>query len=229
MLQTKAQCIKAIETIAMALGDLNDQVVYVGGAVVGLYIDDPGAPEMRPTKDIDIVLEIASSHHLEELRQKLADRGIHVASDEKVICRFRYQNILLDIMATKEVGWAPANPWFQDGFKRAQIHRLNNVTIKIMPLAYYLASKITAFRNRGDDPRFSHDFEDVVYILDNRSTLPADILKSDDEVRTFLGSEFKVMLEDPVFQEAILAHLEPSIQTKRYEILVRKLRNIIDV
>ena len=58
MLYTKSQCIRAIETIALALGDLNDQVVYVGGAVVGLYVDDPGAPEVRPTKDIDVVLEI---------------------------------------------------------------------------------------------------------------------------------------------------------------------------
>ena len=228
MFQTKAQCIKAIKTIANALEDLNDRVVYVGGAVAGLYIDDPGAPEVRPTKDIDIILEIASTYQLEKLREELAERGIHVASNEKVMCRFRYQNILLDVMATKEVGWAPANPWFKPGFRRAQIHSLGNVTIKIMPLAYYLASKISAFKNRGGDPRFSHDFEDVVYILDNRSTLSYDILKSDDEVRTFLSTEFNAMLKNTTLQEAILAHLEPAIQTERYEMLARKLRKIVD-
>lgn len=72
MLHTKAQSIEAIKTIARALDDLNDLVVYVGGAVVGLYADDPGAPEVRPTKDIDIVLEIASAFALETIRQKLA-------------------------------------------------------------------------------------------------------------------------------------------------------------
>ena len=228
MLHTKAQCIKAIETIARALGDLNDHVVYVGGAVAGLYIDDPGAPEARPTKDIDIVVEIASTYHLEELRQKLAERGIHFASDEKVVCRFTYQNILLDVMGTKEVGWAPANPWFKDGFVHAHVYCLDEVDIKIMPLSYYLAAKFTAFKNRGGDPRTSHDFEDVVYILDNRTTLVADILESDDNVKSFLISEFNAMLTDAILQEAVLAHLEPATQTERYEMLVRKLQKIIN-
>tara|TARA_B110000858_G_scaffold188571_1_gene234265 strand:- start:61 stop:240 length:180 start_codon:yes stop_codon:yes gene_type:complete len=31
----------ATKKIAIALGELNNQVVYVGGAVVSLYIDDP--------------------------------------------------------------------------------------------------------------------------------------------------------------------------------------------
>lgn len=88
MLRTKAQSIDAIKTVARALGDLNQQVVYVGGAVAGFYANDPGAPEMRPTKDVDIVLEIASVHELEELRQKMAERGIHAAKDEKIFMPF---------------------------------------------------------------------------------------------------------------------------------------------
>lgn len=71
MLHIKAQSIEAIKTIARVLDDLNDQVVYVGGTVAGFYADDPGAPEVRPTKDIDIVLEIASAFALETIRQKL--------------------------------------------------------------------------------------------------------------------------------------------------------------
>ena len=55
MLNTKVQSIEAIKRIARALGVLNDQIVYVGGAVAGLYADDPGAQEVRPTKDVDIV------------------------------------------------------------------------------------------------------------------------------------------------------------------------------
>ncbi len=228
MLHTKSQCIRAIETIAHALGELNDQVVYVGGAVVGLYVDDPGAPEVRPTKDIDVVLEIASMYQLEELRQKLAERGIHFTSEEEVVCRFRYQNILLDVMSTQGVGWAPANPWFKYGFKKAYVHFLENVQIKMMPLAYFLAAKFTAFENRGNDPRTSHDFEDIVYILDNRTTLPSDILESDDEVKSFLISRFNIILKDAMWQEAVLAHLEPAVQTERYDMLVQKLKKIVE-
>lgn len=51
----------ATEKIASALGDLNDQVVFVGGAVVSLYIDDLAADDARPTKDIDITFKNSHS------------------------------------------------------------------------------------------------------------------------------------------------------------------------
>jgi predicted nucleotidyltransferase len=227
VLHTKAQSIEAIKTIARVLDDLNEQVVYVGGAVAGLYADDPGAQEVRPTKDVDIVLKIASVLELETIRQKLAERGIHFAKDEKALCRFTYQNILLDVMATKEVGWAPANPWFKSGFDHPEIRYLDAVKIKIMPLAYYLASKFVAFKDRGSDPRTSHDFEDIVYVLDNRTTLVNDILESKEDVKVFLKAELNAVLNDVSLQEAVLAHLEPATQTQRNEMLYQKLKEII--
>ena len=57
---------QAIKIIAGALGELNAQVVFVGGAVVSLYIDDTSAEDVRPTKDIDISLKIASSSALKK-------------------------------------------------------------------------------------------------------------------------------------------------------------------
>ncbi len=103
---------------------------------------------------------------------------------------------------------------------------MDDVKIKIMPVAYYLAAKFIAFRDRGKDPRTSHDFEDIVYVLDNRSTLIQDILNSNQDVKLFLLTEFSTLLKDPTFQEAILAHLEPAIQTERYKLLIEKLKTI---
>lgn len=54
----------ATRKIALALGELNEKVIYVGGAVVSLYIDDPSAEDIRPTKDIDISFEIFSFSQL---------------------------------------------------------------------------------------------------------------------------------------------------------------------
>ncbi|MCH7657704.1 MAG: hypothetical protein IIB05_05235 [Bacteroidetes bacterium] len=51
--------IAAVKKVAQALENLNDNVAYVGGAVVNIYADDPAAGEVRPTKDVDITLEIA--------------------------------------------------------------------------------------------------------------------------------------------------------------------------
>ena len=96
---------KATYTIAKALGELNSDVVYVGGAVVSLYIDDPSADDVRPTKDIDISLQITSLVVLEELRKKLTAKGFHQSHQDQVVCRFRYQDILIDVMSTQAIGW----------------------------------------------------------------------------------------------------------------------------
>lgn len=227
MLQNKSQVVDAIKTVAMALGEMNQQIVFVGGAIAGMYVDDPGAPEMRPTKDIDIVFEITSLLELEDLRRRLAERGFQFAKDEKVMCRFIYKDILIDVMSTKNVGWAPANPWFKSGFDFAETIFLDEIKIKIMPFCYYLASKFVAFKERGTEARTSHDFEDIVYLLDNRLTLTKDILGSQEDVKIFLINEFSAMLNEESLQEAVLAHLEPEFQTQRYKMLIQKLKEII--
>ena len=226
MLQNRSQILDAIKTVALAFGELNEKIVFVGGAVVNLYADDPGAPEVRPTKDIDIVLEITSLLELENLRKKFAKRGIKVTKDEKIVCRFSYRNILLDVMSTKEVGWAPSNPWFSKGFNHLESYTLDNITINILPVAFYLASKFVAYTARGTDPRISHDFEDIIYILDNRKTLVKDITESDIVVKSFVIDQLKELRDDVFLQEAVLAHLEPATQIERFEMLFKKLGEI---
>lgn len=108
--------IEAIEMIATALKELNEQVVFVGGAVVSMYVNDPAADDVRPTKDVDISLSVASVSELEEIRLKLIERGFTQTPEDNVICRFRYQGVKVDVMNTKEISWAPANPWFKAGF-----------------------------------------------------------------------------------------------------------------
>jgi len=46
-----------IEAVARALGPLVDEVVFVGGTIPALLITDPAAPRIRPTKDVDFVVD----------------------------------------------------------------------------------------------------------------------------------------------------------------------------
>ena len=218
----------AIKKIAYALGKLNDKVVYVGGAVVSLYINDPGADDVRPTKDVDIGLEISSLGKLEELRQNLTMKGFIQTSEDDVICRFHYGDIIVDIMATEEIGWAPANEWFKPGFKHLIERTIEDIHIRILSLSYFLASKFSAFHDRGsDDPRSSHDFEDIIYILDNRDDFDESILKSPDDVKNYLKSEFSAILKNPVLQEAVQGNLSYDNQKKRFDMIVEKLKEIV--
>lgn len=49
-----------LETAATILGPLLDEVVFVGGATVHLWLTDPGAPPARATEDVDVICEVAS-------------------------------------------------------------------------------------------------------------------------------------------------------------------------
>lgn len=125
-----------IRKIALALGELNEQVIYVGGATIGLYINDQAAEDVRPTKDVDISLSIANAGELEKIRETLIHKGFIQTADEDVICRFRYDDIQVDIMNTKAIGWAPANPWFASGFDCRLPIIIEGQKIYIVPLTF---------------------------------------------------------------------------------------------
>ena len=220
--------IGVIKQVARALGDLNNRVVYVGGAVVSLYIDDPAAADVRPTDDIDISLEITSQGELENLRQELASKKFTQSAEDTVMCRFRYEGIPVDVMATEEIGWAPANRWFRPGFEHLQTLELEpGLEVRILPVAYFLASKFEAYNDRGaSDPRTSKDFEDIVYVLDNHTNLVNEIITAPNEVKAFLIERFNEILSDEM-EEAVLSHLNPYTQSERFELLNDKLNKIV--
>ncbi len=221
---------KATKKIAFVLGELNENVVYVGGAVVSLYIDDPSADDVRPTKDIDISLEIASLGELEALRAKLIEKGFYQSHEDDVICRFRYSNIKVDVMATKTIGWAPSNPWFEAGFNKSQPIYLDGINIKVLPLPYFLATKFSAFYDRGGkDPRSSHDFEDIVYILNHTSNINDLILRSDKKVQLYLKEAFLKIIDNSMLQEAIIGNLYYENQMVRFEKILNNLKEITSV
>lgn len=66
--------ITRIKAVSNALGPLKNEVVFVGGATVSLYADRR-AIEVRPTDDVDIVVEIATRHEYAELEELLRKMG----------------------------------------------------------------------------------------------------------------------------------------------------------
>jgi predicted nucleotidyltransferase len=215
--------------IANALGELNERVVFVGGAVVSLYIDDPAADDVRPTQDIDFTLDIAHFAELESFRETLIKKGFYQTSEDDVICRFRYDDIKVDVMATKAVGWAPANRWFAPGFESPIHFYLDGKTIRCLSLPYFLASKFEAFYGRGTkDPRTSKDMEDIAYILNHTMDLEKQVLASEATVKQYLVDCFQDILQDFVKQEAILANLFHEDQDTRFNKILYTLKKICD-
>jgi predicted nucleotidyltransferase len=227
MLKNKKINLGVVRKVAHALGELNEQVAYVGGATVSLYADDPAADDVRPTKDIDIVLRIANFGELTDLQEKLGQKGIYPDPGSKVVCRFTFEDVLIDVMSTKEVVWAPSDPWFEPGFRNLLAYQIDEeISIKIFPVGYFLATKFSAFSDRGGDPRTSKDFEDIVYVLDNRVDLVNELKASDPKVREFLRGHLLKFLHKEM-DEAISAHLSRFSEEDRLTMLRDKLKVIL--
>jgi len=90
--------VQMLEAAAAALGDLLAEVVFVGGATVELWITDPGAPPVRPTKDVDVVVEVTSRSAFYDFEARLRAQGFREDQEDGVICRRRHSrtNHILD-------------------------------------------------------------------------------------------------------------------------------------
>lgn len=219
----------ATKKVALALGELNEQVVYVGGAMVSIYINDTAAEDIRPTKDIDLTFQIASYAKLEQLREELVSKGFSQSSDDKVTCRFRFEDLIVDVMTTEAVGWAPSNPWFEKGFNKAINVDLEDINIKILPLPYFLATKMEAFMDRGiKDVYASHDLEDLVYLFNYTTDIDTQVLASGQELKLYLADKLKKLTENRTIMTAIRGSLYYEQADERMEIIKERFQNIID-
>lgn len=219
-----------ISKIANALGELNNEVIFVGGATVSLYINDEAAEDVRPTKDIDISVSVATINELEDIRERLASKGFLQSSELDVICRFKFEDILVDVMNTNPISWAPANQWFEKGFEKMEEIKIEQNTIQIMPFNYFLASKFTAYEDRGgNDPRFSHDIEDITYILDNRTDWENLVInEKDKEVKSYIIENLKLIKESSKFQEAFLGNLFYESAEDRFKLILNKIDSVLN-
>jgi len=217
----------ATKKIAKALGNLNDEVVYVGGAMVSLYIDDTAAEDIRPTKDLDLTFQLASFAELEGLREQLIEKGFTQSAEDNVNCRFRYEDLKIDVMSTQSVGWAPSNPWFAKGFEKAITKTLDKVIIKVLPLPYFVATKMEAFFDRGiKDIYASHDLEDIAYLFNYTTNIDEQILASEKEVKQFLIKKLNICKNDKTILTAIRGSLYFDQADERMEIIQERIQNI---
>ncbi|MEQ8909526.1 MAG: nucleotidyl transferase AbiEii/AbiGii toxin family protein [Vicingaceae bacterium] len=227
MLKNQTINLKVVEKVALSLEEINDQVNYVGGAVVTLYVTDEGAEQPRPTKDIDISVQISSYSQMDELRERLAKKKIYPAPSEKVMYRYSYEDILIDFIPFEETPLGPTNRWLKPGFKKAYPVQIGNTEIKILPVSLFLATKWEAFKSRGNDPRTSHDFEDIIYIIDNNLEVVQDIKNAEKGVILFLKEMSNEILNHSSRNEIIECHINPFTVDERRDIVIGKLEEIL--
>ncbi|MFN5348100.1 MAG: hypothetical protein ACK5A0_00935 [Polaromonas sp.] len=126
--------------IAQAMGPVCDQLVFVGGCATGLLVDDAGLMDVRPTEDVDAIVEVASLAGYHRLTDQLMQRGF----------------------------------------------------------------KFEAFKDRGqNDVYLSHDLEDILTVIEGRSTVASEVNAASAEVRWHVGRSVAALLDMPAFHNAL--------------------------
>lgn len=105
--------IGVVAEVAEALGTIKNKMVFVGGAVVSLYADDPAADEIRPTHDIDMTLKVFNLSKWNELQRELAVLGFYPDPFGHAINSYKYKDIPVDILPAEDGPLGPANRWYK--------------------------------------------------------------------------------------------------------------------
>lgn len=207
--------ITRIKAVYNALEELAEDVVFVGGATVSLYTDRPAA-EVRPTDDIDILVELTQYSDYAAIEEKLREKGFVNDVESGVICRYTVRGITVDIMPTSDHILGFTNQWYKEAFSNAEPIIIDeDYTIRIFSAPYFIATKLEAFKNRGeDDGRFSSDFEDIVYVLNNRTKIWKEMTASNEQLQSYLKNEFKKLSANPYIDEWISSNLEHQEQSR---------------
>lgn len=217
-----------VAQVAQGLQELRDKMVFIGGAVISLYTDDAAAEEIRPTSDIDMTINLANYAEWAKMQERLAELEFYPDPQGQSICSYKYQDIAIDIMPADDSSIGVSNIWYKPGFKYLQKIALEDGTnINILPAPYFLATKLEAFKNRGNNDFYgSHDFEDIIYLLDNRTTIVQEIVAADEVIQDYLKTALTIIKNHPQAEEILAMHIHPLIREERVKMLLEKIEMI---
>ncbi|MEN9455335.1 MAG: hypothetical protein RL210_854 [Pseudomonadota bacterium] len=215
-----------LRCIAEALGDLREQLVFVGGSVAGLLLTDPLAEGVRATLDVDAVVDAgrAAFYRLEET---VAARGFVRDSSSDVICRWvhRESGVVFDLMPVDAEVLGFTNRWYPYAVQTAEpVELAEGVTIRLVTAVAFVATKLEAFVSRGrGDFVSSHDLEDVLNVVDGREQLVSELAAAPTPLREAVAAVFAGLLAHPDF-----ANVLPGLiaEPERAELIQARLESM---
>jgi predicted nucleotidyltransferase len=221
--------VQQLQIVAGALQSLREKLVFVGGCVVGILITDPARPPVRATQDVDLVAETASKAEYYAIAADLRRLGFQVDPGDEVICRWRYGNLKVDVMASREGVLNFTNRWYADAIEASVDAQLpDRTSIRLITAPYFIATKLEAFYDRGHGDYMSHDIEDIVNVIDGRDEIIRDISAIEGSaVAAYLRAEVEDLISDPRFLQSLPSHFQPNaVEQQRIPLLLARLREI---
>ena len=216
--------------VAKALGDLREQVVFVGGCAAGLLVTIARAQVIRPTDDVDIVANVVSQQGYHALEEQLRAKGFKQKMDVAApICRWSYEDVAVDVMPTDEKILGFANRWYPLAIETAENFVLDDETsIRLISAPVFIATKFEAFADRGKgDMLLSHDMEDIITVIDGRPSIIVELKLASRVLQEYIAEKFSDLLANDEFLSVIPAYLPGDAASQaRLPLLEAKLREL---
>lgn len=111
----------------------------------------------------------------------------------------------VDFMPDEEQVLGFTNSWYREALKTATPYQLpDGQAIRLVTPAYFLATKLEAWKGRGQgDPLGSRDIEDVLALTDGRAELIEEMKAAPEALWASVAQELTLLLADRYFQMAV--------------------------
>jgi hypothetical protein len=219
-----------LKSIAGQLNELGVSWTFTGGSIIGLLMDEPALGTTRPTDDVDVIIEILAQKDYAKIEARLRQLGFqHDDSEGAPMCRWLFQNKLtVDIMPTPGGFLGLSTKLFAEALESSQVHRFDEVDVRVISPPCFLATKHEAFLDRGKGDYFaSHDLEDFITVVDAREAIVEEVHSAQPTVSAYLESAVGRLLRSREFIEALPGHLPPDAASQqRLPLILKKLKGI---
>jgi hypothetical protein len=189
-----------LETVALALGDLLPHVTFVGGSTTVLLVDEAAQYGVRKTDDVDVIVDVATRAEFYKFSDRLRELGFKEDKDGP-ICRWLFDTdtgiIKLDVMPIDKDILGFSNHWYKAAIEHAVESKLPGaIVIRVVSPAYFIATKFEAFAGRGKGDYFSHDLEDIIFVMENRNRIIVELMDCPEELKKYFSSQAALLLND---------------------------------
>ena len=225
-----ADPIVAMRAVADRLDKAGIVHAFVGGCTVNLQLDNPALTPVRPTDDVDVIVEVAAGRRYSELEAQIRDLGFaHDLTQGAPICRWKLGDLTVDIMPTEGETIGLNTQWFAEVLATAQERIVRgDVRLRLISPVGFLATKLTAFFDRGDGDYYgSRDIEDFLTVIDGRAAIVAEVGSANELLRHYIAASIADLLTIGDFRDSLSAALPGDDASQgRLPMLRKKLQDI---
>ena len=165
-----------IRAVLAAFREHANDFVFLGGCVLALYARDHGAP-LRATADVDCLSRRTPWAMQDKILADLCAQRV-IQPDMAVMCRYRIcgTELDVDVISPDGIDVGGGNPWLRRAAENYAFYDIGEGRqVKAVTPPYFLATKLVAFADRGEDILSSKDAEDIVTLVVERPNLVVEV------------------------------------------------------